>query len=219
MIRVLICDDQVVVREGLRAILSTATGIKVVGEAGDGDEALALVAQAAPDVVLMDLKMPGMNGVQATRAILTRHPGVRVLVLTTYDADEWVLNAVRGGASGYLLKDTPREGLIAAIEGTAAGRTHVDPAVAGKLFQHVVRGPAAFPTAIAADLSDREMEVLRLLARGLNNADIARRLYLSEGTVRNYVSAILAKLDVSDRTQAAVLALRHGLVDADEDPV
>jgi len=219
VIRVLICDDQVVVREGLRAILSTAPGIEVVGEAGDGGEALALVAQAAPHVVLMDLKMPGMNGVQATRAILARYPGVRVLVLTTYDADEWVFDAVRGGASGYLLKDTPREGLIAAIEGTAAGRTHVDPAVAGKLFQHVTRGPTAFPTAIAADLSDREMEVLRLLARGLNNADIAQRLYLSEGTVRNYVSAVLAKLDVSDRTQAAVLALRHGLVDADEGPL
>ena len=212
MIRVLICDDQVVVREGLRAILSTAPGIQVVGEASDGAEALELVPQTQPAVVLMDLKMPGLNGVQATRAIRDRYPGVRVLVLTTYDADEWVFDAIRSGASGYLLKDTPREGLIAAIKGTAAGKTHVDPAVAGKLFEHAARVTALPQTSIADDLSPRELEVLRLLGRGLNNADIARQLYLSEGTVRNYVSAILAKLDVSDRTQAAVLALRHGLV-------
>ncbi len=212
MIRVLICDDQVVVREGLRAILSTAPGIQVVGEASDGAEALELVPQTQPAVVLMDLKMPGLNGVQATRAIRDRYPDVRVLVLTTYDADEWVFDAIRSGASGYLLKDTPREGLIAAIKGTAAGKTHVDPAVAGKLFKHAARVTALPQTSIADDLSPRELEVLRLLGRGLNNADIARRLYLSEGTVRNYVSAILAKLDVSDRTQAAVLALRHGLV-------
>ena len=212
MIRVLICDDQVVVREGLRAILSTAPGIQVVGEASDGAEALELVPQTQPAVVLMDLKMPGLNGVQATRAIRDRYPDVRVLVLTTYDADEWVFDAIRSGASGYLLKDTPREGLIAAIKGTAAGKTHVDPAVAGKLFKHAARVTALPQTSIADDLSPREFDVLRLLGRGLNNADIAQRLYLSEGTVRNYVSAILAKLDVSDRTQAAVLALRHGLV-------
>jgi DNA-binding NarL/FixJ family response regulator len=213
MIRVLICDDQDVVREGLRAILSTAPGIEVVGAARDGAEALDLVSQTQPDVVLMDLKMPGMNGVQATHAIRARFPAVRVLVLTTYDADEWVFDAIRSGAAGYLLKDTPRRGLIEAIKGTAAGKTHVDPAVAGRLFAQVSRIAAPPRTAVAADLSPRELEVLRLLARGLNNADIAQRLYLSEGTVRNYVSAILAKLDVSDRTQAAVLALRHGLVD------
>jgi NarL family two-component system response regulator LiaR len=218
MIRVLICDDQVVVREGLRAILSTAPGIQVVGEASDGAEALELVPQTQPAVVLMDLKMPGMNGVQATRAIRDHYPDVRVLVLTTYDADEWVFDAIRSGASGYLLKDTPREGLIAAIEGTAAGKTHVDPAIAGKLFVHVAHGTVPSQTSIAADLSPRELDVLRLLARGLSNADIAQRLYLSEGTVRNYVSAILSKLDVSDRTQAAVLALRHGLVDVNDEP-
>jgi NarL family two-component system response regulator LiaR len=217
MIRVLICDDQLVVRAGLHAILGTVPGIEVVGEAVDGDEVLSQVEALAPDVVLMDLKMPGTNGVQATRAIRDRHPHVGVLVLTTYDADEWVLNAVRAGASGYLLKDTPREALVAAIEGTAAGETHVDPAVAGKLFRQVALGPApsASAQAIAAELSPREMEVLRLLARGLNNADIAGQLHLSEGTVRNYVSTILDKLDVADRTQAAVLALRCGLVAAD----
>ena len=212
MIRVLICDDQDVVREGLRAILSTAPGIEVVGEASDGDEALELVPQTKPDVVLMDLKMPGMNGVQATRAICNRYPDVRVLVLTTYDADEWVFDAIRSGAAGYLLKDTPRAGLIEAIKGTAAGKTHVDPAVAGRLFAQVAQVAAPPRTSVADELSPRELDVLRLLARGLSNADIAQRLYLSEGTVRNYVSAILAKLDVSDRTQAAVLALRHGLV-------
>lgn len=128
-----------------------------------------------------------------------------------------LFTAIRSGASGYLLKDTPREGLIAAIKGTAAGKTHVDPAVAGKLFEHAARVTALPQTSIADDLSPRELDVLRLLGRGLNNADIARRLYLSEGTVRNYVSAILAKLDVSDRTQAAVLALRHGLVGVNDE--
>jgi len=152
------------------------------------------------------------DGDCATRAICARYPDVRVFVLTTYDADEWVFDAIRSGAAGYLLKDTPRAGLIEAIKGTAAGKTHVDPAVAGRLFAQVARVAAPPPTSVADELSPRELDVLRLLARGLSNADIAQRLYLSEGTVRNYVSAILAKLDVSDRTQAAVLALRHGLV-------
>jgi DNA-binding NarL/FixJ family response regulator len=217
MIRVLICDDQVVVREGLRAILGTAKSIEVVGLAGDGSEGLELVPQVQPDVVLMDLKMPIMNGVQATRAIRDRYPHVRVLVLTTYDADEWVFDAIRSGAAGYLLKDTPRDGLIEAIKDAAAGRTPVDPAVAGTLFAHVGRTTASPPTTITAELSERELDVLRLLGRGLNNADIAQHLYLSEGTVRNYVTSILAKLDVSDRTQAAVLALRHGLADLGEE--
>jgi DNA-binding NarL/FixJ family response regulator len=142
---------------------------------------------------------------------------VRVLVLTTYDADEWVFDAIRSGAAGYFLKDTPREGLIRAIEEVAAGQTPVDPAVAGKLFTHVSRTKASPPTTLTAQLSERELDVLRLLGRGLNNAEIARRLCLSEGTVRNYVTSILAKLDVSDRTQAAVLALRYGLADLGEE--
>jgi two-component system, NarL family, response regulator LiaR len=214
MIRVLICDDQWLVCEGLEAIFGTDPEITVVGVAHDGDEALQMIPSAAPDVVLMDLKMPGMNGIQATRQIRERYPKVRVLVLTTYADDEWLFDAIRSGASGYLLKGTPREGLIAAVKGTAAGATHVDPAVAGKLFQQVVQeGSPPAKTALAVSLSDRELEVLRLLAQGLSNAEIARRLYLSEGTVRNYVSAVLAKLGVTDRTQAAILALRHGLVD------
>jgi DNA-binding NarL/FixJ family response regulator len=137
-------------------------------------------------------------------------------VLTTYDADEWVFDAIRSGAAGYLLKDTPREALIAAVRGTVEGKTHVDPAVAGKLFTHVSQSTVSPETSIAAELSERERDVLRLLARGLNNADIAQQLHLSEGTVRNYVSAVLAKLRVSDRAQAAVMALRYGLVDLSE---
>jgi DNA-binding NarL/FixJ family response regulator len=213
MTRVLICDDQDVVREGLNAILGTVPGMEVVGMARDGAEALELIPAAAPDLVLMDLKMPGMNGIQATRAIIKEHPDVKVLILTTYDADEWVYDAIRSGAHGYLLKDTPRAGLIAAIKGTLEGKTHVDPNVAGKLFKQVAHAGTPPITTLANELSSRELDVLRLLARGFSNAEIAVRLYLSEGTVRNYVSAILAKLDVADRTQAAVLALRHGLVD------
>jgi two-component system, NarL family, response regulator LiaR len=217
MIRVLICDDQDVVLEGLKAILRTASGIDVIGVAHDGAQALDLIAENQPDVVLMDLKMPEMNGIQATRRIRENYPEVKVLVLTTYDADEWVFDAIRGGASGYLLKDTPREELIAAIKGTAEGKTHVDPGVAGKLFTQFAQ--LATPTlgsSIGESLSEREREVLNLMARGLSNADIAQRLYLSEGTVKNYVSSILNKLGVSDRTQAAVIALRYGLVDLSE---
>ena len=217
MIRVLICDDQIVVCEGLQAILSTAPGIKVVGVANNGAEALALVDDVHPHVVLMDLKMPVMNGVQATQAIRDQFPNIRVLVLTTYDADEWVFDAIRSGAAGYLLKDTPRDGLITAIEGTVQGKSYVDPAVAGKLLTHAARTPQPDTSNLAADLSKRELTVLRLLARGLSNAGIALHLSLSEGTVRNYVSSILTKLDVEDRTQAAVLALRHGLVDFTDD--
>jgi DNA-binding NarL/FixJ family response regulator len=165
----------------------------------------------------MDLKMPGMNGIQATRKIAEQYPRVKVLVLTTYGDDEWVLDAIRSGAAGYLLKGTPRHALIAAVKGTSAGETHVDPAVAGRLFDHVAqRSVPTSDTTIADTLSERELDVLRLLARGLTNAEIANRLYLSQGTVRNYVSAILAKLNVADRTQAAVLAIRHGLVDVSE---
>jgi NarL family two-component system response regulator LiaR len=216
MIRVLICDDQTIVSEGLRVILGTDSEIEVVGIANDGAEALELVPQVEPDIVLMDLKMPVMNGIQATRLIHEQYPNVRVLVLTTYDADEWVFDAIRGGAAGYLLKDTPRDELIAAVKGTVAGKTHVDPSVAGKLFAQVSQGAPSLDTSIAESLTERERDVLRLLARGLNNTDIAERLYLSEGTVRNYVSSIFAKLGVSDRTQAAVIALRYGLADLSE---
>jgi DNA-binding NarL/FixJ family response regulator len=211
MIRVLICDDQVVVCEGLRAILGTVPEVEVVGIANNGSEALELIPTLKPDLILMDLKMPEMNGIQATRLVRERYPQVKVLVLTTYDADEWVFDAIRSGADGYLLKDTPREGLIAALKGTVAGATHVDPQVAGKLFRRVSQGGPPPDQASLDLLGDREKEVLRLLARGYTNPEIAQRLFLSEGTVRNYVSSIFSKLGVTDRTQAAVLALRAGL--------
>jgi DNA-binding NarL/FixJ family response regulator len=214
VIRVLICDDQWIVCEGLEAIIESDPDLEVVGIAHDGAEALDQVAALKPDVVLMDLRMPGMNGIQATRAITEAYPRVRVLVLTTYGADEWVFDAIRSGADGYLLKGTPRNVLLDAIKGTAAGQTHVDPAVAGRLFEQVTQAGRSPPeTTVLQVLSNREQDVLRLLARGLSNAEIASRLSLSQGTVRNYVSAILAKLEVSDRTQAALLALRYGLVD------
>lgn len=217
MIRVLLCDDQEVVLEGLRTILKASPGVEVVGLAHNGAEALEMAGQLKPDVVLMDLKMPVMNGIQATQRIRAQHPQVRVLVLTTYDDDEWLFDAVRSGAAGYLLKDTPREKLVAALEGTAAGQTYVDPNVAGKLFSQVAQSaPPAPDRALLQALSERELEVLRWLARGLNNVDIAQRLYLSEGTVKNHVSAIFTKLGVADRMQAALLALRAGLVDLSE---
>jgi DNA-binding NarL/FixJ family response regulator len=164
----------------------------------------------------MDLKMPVMNGIQATRQIRKNYPATRVLVLTTYEDDEWLFDAIRSGAAGYLLKDTPREQLIAALHGTMTGDTYIDPQVAGKLFTQITPGKRAEDQEILAGLSEREQDVLKLMARGLTNADIAQQLYLSEGTVRNYVSTIFAKLQVTDRTQAAVIALRNGLVDLSE---
>ena len=212
VIRVLICDDQEVVREGLRAILGSVPGLEVVGVAGNGAEAIEIVEKLTPDVVLMDLNMPIKNGVQATREIAAGHPDVKVLVLTTYDAEEWVVDAIRAGAGGYLLKDAPRDQLVAAIKGTAAGKTHVDPSVAGDLFAMVASSDASPATTVGDNLTERERDVLRLVGQGMSNAEIAERLFLSEGTVRNYVSAVLAKLQVADRTQAAVLAVKHGLV-------
>ncbi len=213
MIRILICDDQILVCEGLKAILSTVPDFEVVGITTNGAEAIDAIPTLLPDLVLMDLKMPNVNGVQATRQIKQRYPNVQVLVLTTYDADEWVFEAIRSGAAGYLLKGSPKETLVTAIRGTIAGQTHVDPAVAGKLFSHIAGGAAPSPDpSFVSQFSDRELEVLNLLGQGFSNAEISRTLYLSEGTVRNYMSSILNKLGVSDRTQAAILAVRHGLV-------
>lgn len=213
MIRLLICDDQIIVREGLQVIFDSDPDIEVVGTATDGAQAIELIPRLRPDIILMDLKMPIMNGVQATRVIKERFPAIYVLVLTTYDADEWVFDAVRSGAEGYLLKDTPREMLINAVKNTVTGKTYIDPSVAGKLLTAVQRTPTASETKVAIDLSDRERDVLRLLAKGLTNTDIAQHLHLSEGTIRNYISEILAKLNVSDRTQAALMAVRYGIVD------
>ena len=211
--KIVICDDQAIMRDGLEMLLNLEKDIQVVGLAQDGAEAVEQVAQHQPDLVLMDLKMPGMNGIEATRQIRARYPAVKVLVLTTYDDDEWVFDAIRAGAAGYLLKDTPREEVIKAIRGTVGGKSFVDPAVAGKLLDQVADGQTQPATLITDKLTRREVDILHQLARGLNNATIAEQLYLSEGTVRNYVSAIFTKLDVSDRTQAAVIAIRHGLGD------
>jgi DNA-binding NarL/FixJ family response regulator len=209
--KIIICDDQSIVREGLSMLLKLETDIQVVGIAEDGAMAVEMVEKEKPDVVLMDLKMPILNGVEATRQIRKRYPEIKVLVLTTYDDDQWVFDAIKAGAAGYLLKDTPREDLIKAVKGTASGKTFVDPSVAGKVLEQVSSHQTHSPTRITSKLTEREIEILRLIAKGLSNADIANRLFLSEGTVRNHVSAVLTKLEVTDRTQAAVIAIQHGL--------
>ena len=219
MIRVLIVDDQTVVLAGLAAIIGSDPEIEVVGQVSNGAEAVAYVTTQVPDLVLMDLQMPVMNGVQATRRLKQAHPALPVLVLTTYAADEWVFDAVRAGAAGYLLKDTRPAQLIAAIKGTVTGETYLDPAIAGKVLQQAAhdrgsnQGDRLVQTYLIEALSEREREVLALVVKGLNNRQIGEQLHLATGTVRNHVSAIMEKLAVSDRTQAAVLAVQIGLVD------
>ncbi|HVN14247.1 MAG TPA: response regulator transcription factor [Anaerolineales bacterium] len=212
MIRVLVCDDQAIVCEGLTKILATDSELEVVGTAQDGAEALLAVKEFHPDIVLMDLKMPGMNGIMATRKIHDNFPSTAVLVLTTYDDDEWVFDALHSGASGYLLKDTPPKDLITAIKGTLSDKTFLDPLVAGKILNDYQKRPAIAPHPTQFRISEREQQLLKLLACGLSNTEIAQQLYLSEGTVRNYSSELFKKLGVSDRTQAVVTALRYGLV-------
>ncbi len=216
MISILICDDQLIVCEGLTKILSSDPEITVAGIAQDGSEALAKVAELHPDLVLMDLKMPGVNGIVATRKFHERFPAIPVLVLTTYDDDEWVFDALHSGAAGYLLKDTPPKDLIAAIKGTFASKTFLDPDIAGKVLNDFRKRPTAPSAPTQFQLSEREQELLKLLASGLSNGEIAQQLYLSEGTVRNYISELFKKLGVSDRTQAVVIAFRHGLVDLND---
>jgi len=216
VIRVLLVDDQEIVCEGLQRILGSDAAIEVVGAAANGLEAVALADEYRPDLVLMDLKMPEMNGIAATQQIRAAHPEIRVLVLTTYDDDEWLYDAIRAGASGYLLKDTPRADLIRAIKGTVEGDAYVDPAVTARLLASIAQSKPISQQPTQISLSDRDRKILRLITQGLSNADIAARLYLAEGTVRNYTSAIFAKLGVSDRTQAAIAALRYGLVDPED---
>jgi DNA-binding NarL/FixJ family response regulator len=213
MIKVLICDDQELVCEGLNAILGTSNLVEVVGMTYNGLEAIEFLEKHPVDVVLMDLKMPVLNGIQATKQIKEKFPNIHILVLTTYDAEQWVLDAIRNGADGYLLKDAPRERLLQAIDEVNSGRTPVDSKVAGKIFEQISKMPQKSPTMVGSNLTDREKEVLMLISHGKSNAEIAENLYLSEGTVRNYVSSILEKLEVTDRTQAAVIAIRSGLVD------
>ena len=210
-IKVLICDDQAIIRDGLEMLLKLERNIQVAGQARDGAEAVELAERLAPDLVLMDLKMPGMNGIEATRQIRAKFPQVKVLVLTTYDDDEWLFDAVRAGAAGYLLKDTPREKVVEAIRGTVDGKSFVDPAVTGRLMQQVASVQELPASLLLETLTEREVDVLRLVARGFNNAEIAADLHLSEGTVRNHVSTILNKLNLPDRTNAAILAIQGGL--------
>lgn len=209
--RVLVCDDQAIVRDGLELLLKLEADMEVIGSAQDGVEAVEMAERFHPDLVLMDLKMPGMTGVEATRRICASLPTIKVLVLTTFDDDEWVFDAIRAGAAGYILKDTPREKVIEAIRGTLSGKSFVDPSVAGKLLQHVSSKQEQPQSTITEKLTSRELEVLKAISHGLTNADIAARLHLSEGTVRNHISAIFAKLEINDRTQAAIIAIRHGL--------
>ena len=214
MIRIVLCDDQEIVCEGLNKILGSDPEIEILGIGYNGNEAIQLAEKYHPDLILMDLKMPVMNGIFATQKIHNQYPEIKILVLTTYDDDEWLFDAIRSGASGYLLKDAPRQDLIRAIKGTVQGNAYVDPSITGKLLNNISQQnlPDIKASTTTHMLSERENEVLQLMARGLSNSDIARNLYLSEGTVRNYISSILSKLGVSDRTQAVLAALRHGLV-------
>ena len=209
--KILLCDDQAVIRDGLEMLLNLEKDFQVIGAAQDGAEAFELAAQKQPDLILMDLKMPIINGIEATRQIRAKFPNIKILVLTTYDDDEWVFDAIRAGASGYLLKDTSRQKIVEAIRGTMDGKSFVDPAIAGKLLNQVASRQTQPASILTDKLTERELDVLRLIAKGINNGEIAAQLHLSEGTVRNHVSAILEKLGVSDRTQAAVIAIQHGL--------
>ena len=212
MIRVLIADDQSLVRTGFRLILSGEPGIEVVGEARDGAEATTLAAELAPDVVLMDVRMPEVDGIEATRRIVVDETSPRVLVLTTFDLDDIVYDALRAGASGFLLKDAPEERLLTAIQVVAEGGSLFAPSVTRRLIEEFARRAPTAPPPVLEELTARESEVLRLLAQGLSNAEIAERLFVSDHTVKTHVARILQKLDLRDRTQAVVLAYESGLV-------
>jgi DNA-binding NarL/FixJ family response regulator len=214
MIRVLIADDQELVRAGFRLILEVQEDIEVVGEAGDGGEAVEAALALDPDVVLMDVRMPATDGIEATRRLLASGGRSRVLMLTTFDADEYVYDAMKAGASGFLLKNAPPAQLVAAVRATARGDAQVAPEIVRRMVDEFVRRPppgATKPDALT-ELSERELDVLKLVARGLSNAEVAGALFLSEATVRTHVSRILAKLDLRDRTQAVVVAYESGLV-------
>ncbi len=213
-IRVFLVDDQVLFREGVATLLSVHDDLEVVGEAGDGEEAIEGVERQRPHVVLMDLRMPALGGVEATRRILARSPHVRVLVLTTFDDDDDVFEALRLGAAGYLLKDSPSARLVEAIRAVARGESFLQPSIAVKVLAEFSRlePRQRRPPELPEPLSDRELSILRLLARGATNKEIAETLHLAEGTVKNYVTAILSKLGVSDRTQAALAATKLGLI-------
>ena len=214
MIRVLIADDQTLVRAGFRAILESQDDIEVAGEAADGQEAVELAGKARPDVVLMDIRMPGLDGIEATRRLLRDDSAPKVLMLTTFDLDEYLYEAMRAGASGFLLKDVPREQLVDGVRTVARGDALLAPALVRRLVEGFVRRPppgTLVPPQLA-ELTERELEVLKLVARGLSNAEIAKDLFVSETTVRTHVAHILSKLGLRGRIQAVVLAYESGLV-------
>ena len=220
-IRVLLADDQDIIRTGLTIILNHQADIEVIGQAADGLEAVEFAKRLHPDVILMDIKMPRLNGIQATRQIVAALPKTQIIILTTYDTDDWVFDGIRAGAIGYLLKDTSGDNLAEAVRGALRGESQIDPTVARKVlreFQQLTSRRSAAPQPVVEDeplerLTDREEEVLKLLAGGLANKEIAQQLSLSEGTVKNHISAILTKLHANDRTQAVLTALKRGLVD------
>jgi DNA-binding NarL/FixJ family response regulator len=211
VIRVLLADDQALVRAGFRMILGAEPGLEVVGEAGDGSEAVSLARELDPDVVLMDVRMPNMDGIEATRRVVDGESAPRVLVLTTFDLDEYVYEALRAGASGFLLKDAPEHQLIAGIRIVADGGSMFAPAVTRRLIERFAGARQSTPPQLDG-LTDRELEVLKLVARGESNAEIAATLVVSEHTVKTHVAHILRKLDLRDRVQAVVLAYEAGVV-------
>ncbi len=214
-IKILLVDDQPLFREGLRTVLSLHSDFEVVGEAGNGSEAIRLSRSLLPSVVLMDLQMPILDGVSATRRLHEEQPSCRVIVLTTFDDDEMVFDGLRAGAMGYLLKDVPSEKLAEAIRAAARGESFLQPSVAAKVVAEFARlsgRTAAVMESLIEPLSERELEILRLIARGTSNREIASGLFIAEGTVKNHVTNILAKLGVRDRTQAAIKAKDIGLV-------
>jgi DNA-binding NarL/FixJ family response regulator len=216
VIRVLIADDQALVRGGFRLILEAQKDIQVVGEAADGREALALARELEPDVVLMDIRMPELDGLEAARRLVADGEGPRVLMLTTFGEDEYVYDAMKSGASGFLLKDIRPEQLAEAVRVAAAGDALLAPAITRRLIEEFVRRPppGSGPPAELSQLTERELEVLKLIARGLSNAEIASTLFVSEATVKTHVTHVLAKLNLRDRVQAVVLAYESGLVQA-----
>ena len=213
-IKILLVDDQPLFREGLRTLLSVHADFEVVGEAGNGAEAIRLANSLTPAVVLMDLQMPVLDGVAATRRLHAQQPDCRVIVLTTFDDDEMVFDGLRAGAVGYLLKDVPSENLFAAIRAAARGESFLQPSVTSRVLAEFTRLSGQSPPASAGliePLSDRECEILRLIARGSSNREIADALFITEGTVKNHITNILSKLDVRDRTQAALKARELGV--------
>lgn len=212
MIRVIVVDDQALVRGGFRAILASDPGIDVVGEAGSGAQALTLVQEHAPDLALVDIRMPDVDGIEATRRIVGSGSPCRVLMLTTFDLDEHVYDAFRAGASGFLLKNVSPEDLIAAVHAVAAGDALLAPAITRRLVERFVTAPRPADAPVLASLSEREREVLTLIAQARSNAEIGRALFISPGTVKTHVARVLAKLGLRDRIHAVVFAYESGLV-------